>query len=62
MNVDDLDRFIRAYGDPYGGANTCLSNAKVKIENVEKSKMNLLDILKKLVAYLENLKIILLLV
>jgi methionyl-tRNA formyltransferase len=38
MNVDDLDRFIRAYGDPYGGANTCLSNAKVKIENVEKSK------------------------
>jgi len=38
MNVDDLDRFIRAYGDPYGGANTCLSNARVKIENVEKSK------------------------
>ncbi len=38
MNVDDLDRFIRAYGDPYGGANTFLSNARVKIENVEKSK------------------------
>jgi methionyl-tRNA formyltransferase len=38
MNIDDLDRFIRAYGDPYGGANTFLSNAKVKIENVEKSK------------------------
>lgn len=38
MNVDDLDRFIRAYGDPYGGANTCLSNARVKIENIEKSK------------------------
>jgi methionyl-tRNA formyltransferase len=38
MNIDDLDRFIRAYGDPYGGANTFLSNTKVKIENVEKSK------------------------
>ena len=38
MNIDDLDRFIRAYGDPYGGANTFLSNAKIKIEDVEKSK------------------------
>jgi methionyl-tRNA formyltransferase len=28
MNIDDLDRFIRAYGDPYGGANTFLSNTK----------------------------------
>lgn len=38
MDVDDLDRFIRAYGDPYGGANTFLSDAIVKIENIEKSK------------------------
>ena len=38
MNVDDLDRFIRAYGDPYGGANTFISNARVKIEDIEKSK------------------------
>jgi len=37
-NVDDLDRFIRAYGEPYGGASTFLSNKKVKIENIEKSK------------------------
>ena len=34
MNIDDLDRFIRAYGDPYGGANT-LSNKKVQIEDIE---------------------------
>ena len=38
MNIDDLDRFIRAYGDPYGGANTFLSNKKVQIEDIEKSK------------------------
>jgi len=38
MNIDDLDRFIRAYGDPYGGANTFLSNSKVKIEDIEKSR------------------------
>lgn len=38
MDVDDLDRFIRAYGDPYGGANTCISNVNVQIENIEKSK------------------------
>ena len=38
MNVDDLDRFIRAYGDPYGGANTFISNARVKVEDIEKSK------------------------
>lgn len=38
MDVDDLDRFIRAYGDPYKGANTFLSDAIVKIEDIEKSK------------------------
>ena len=38
MDVDDLDRFIRAYGDPYGGANTFISNVNVQIENIEKSK------------------------
>lgn len=38
MNVDDLDRFIRAYGEPYGGANTFILNKKVQIENIEKSK------------------------
>ena len=38
MNVDDLDRFIRAYGNPYGGANTFLSNIRVQIEDIEKSK------------------------
>lgn len=38
MNVDDLDRFIRAYGHPYGGARTFISNSKVHIEDIEKSK------------------------
>ena len=38
MNVDDLDRFIRAYGNPYRGANTFLANKKVQIEDIEKSK------------------------
>lgn len=38
MNVDDLDRFIRAYGEPYGGANTFILNKKVQLENIEKSK------------------------
>ncbi|MBD1145343.1 hypothetical protein IDH13_00380 [Pelagibacterales bacterium SAG-MED34] len=38
MNIDDLDRFIRAYGYPYGGANTFLANKKVQIEDIEKSK------------------------
>ena len=38
LNVDDLDRFIRAYGNPYGGAYTFLSNSKVRIEDIEKSK------------------------
>ena len=38
INVDDLDRFIRAYGNPYGGANTFLSNTRVQIEDIEKSK------------------------
>ena len=38
MNVDDLDRFIRAYGEPYGGANTFILNKKVQIENIDKSK------------------------
>ena len=31
MNVDDLDRFIRTYGNPYGGANTFIANKKVNI-------------------------------
>jgi methionyl-tRNA formyltransferase len=38
MNVDDLDRFIRTYGNPYGGANTFIANKKVQIEDIEKSK------------------------
>lgn len=38
MNVDDLDRFIRAYGNPYGGASTFLFDSPVKIEDIEKSK------------------------
>lgn len=38
LDVDDLDRFIRAYGNPYGGASTFLSNTKVQIEDIEKSK------------------------
>lgn len=38
MNVDDLDRFIRAYGNPYGGANTFLSNSKIRIDEIEKSQ------------------------
>ena len=38
VSIDDLDRFIRAYGDPYGGAYTFLSNTKVQIEDIEKSK------------------------
>ena len=38
INVDDLDRFIRAYGEPYGGANTFILNKTVQIENIEKSK------------------------
>ncbi len=38
MNVDDLDRFIRAYGEPYGGANTFISDLQVQIQDIEKSK------------------------
>ena len=38
MNIDDLDRFIRAYGYPYGGARTFIGNSKVQIEDIEKSK------------------------
>ena len=51
MNIDDLDRFIRAYGYPYGGARTFIGNSKVQIEDIEKSKMSLQDTLKKLVKY-----------
>ena len=38
MNVDDLDRFIRAYGNPYGGARTFISGIKITIEDIKMSK------------------------
>jgi methionyl-tRNA formyltransferase len=35
--VDDLDRFIRSFGDPYKGAKTFINNKQVNIKFVEKS-------------------------
>lgn len=39
-NVDDLDRFIRSFGDPYKGARTFINNKQVNIKFVEKSKQD----------------------
>ena len=39
-NVDDLDRFIRSFGDPYRGANTFINNKQIRIKFVEKSKQD----------------------
>ena len=36
--LDDLDRFIRSFGDPYTGAKTFINNKQVNIKYVEKSK------------------------
>ena len=38
LDVDDLDRFIRAFDNPYNGAQTFIGNIKVSIKNIEKSK------------------------
>lgn len=35
--VDDLDRFIRSFGEPYKGAKTFINNKQVNIKFVEKS-------------------------
>ena len=35
--VDDLDRFIRSYGDPYEGAKTFIHDKQVSIKYIEKS-------------------------
>ncbi len=35
--VDDLDRFIRSFGEPYKGAKTFVNNKQVNIKFVEKS-------------------------
>ncbi len=35
--VDDLDRFIRSYGDPYDGAKTFIHDKQVNIKYIEKS-------------------------
>lgn len=40
QNVDDLDRFIRSFGDPYKGANTFINNKQIRIKFVEKSKQD----------------------
>jgi methionyl-tRNA formyltransferase len=39
-NVDDLDRFIRSFGDPYRGANTFINDKQIRIKFVEKSKQD----------------------
>ena len=39
-NLDDLDRFIRSFGDPYGGAKTFINNRQVSITFLEKSKQD----------------------
>mgnify|MGYP001222305687 CR=1 FL=1 len=39
-NVDDLDRFIRSFGDPYKGARTFINDKQVNIKFVEKSKQD----------------------
>lgn len=38
--VDDLDRFIRSFGDPYKGAKTFINDKQVNIKYLEKSKQN----------------------
>ena len=38
--VDDLDRFIRSFGEPYNGAMTFINDKKVSIKFVEKSKQD----------------------
>ncbi len=38
--VDDLDRFIRSFGDPYKGAKTFVNDKQVNIKYIEKSKQN----------------------
>ena len=38
--VDDLDRFIRSFGDPYRGAKTFVNNKQISIKFVEKSKQD----------------------
>lgn len=38
--LDDLDRFIRSFGDPYGGAKTFINNKQVSILFLEKSKQD----------------------
>lgn len=39
-NADDLDRFIRSFGDPYKGAKTFINDKQVNIKFVEKSKQD----------------------
>lgn len=39
-NVDDLDRFIRSFGDPYKGAKTFINDKQVNIKFLEKSKQD----------------------
>ena len=39
-NVDDLDRFIRSFGHPYGGAKTFIHDKQVSIKYIEKSKQD----------------------
>jgi len=38
--VDDLDRFIRSFGDPYNGAKTFINDKQVNIKFLEKSKQD----------------------
>ena len=38
--MDDLDRFIRSFGDPYKGAKTFINDKQVNIKYLEKSKQN----------------------
>lgn len=38
--LDDLDRFIRSFGDPYDGARTFINDKQVNIKFIEKSKQD----------------------
>ena len=38
--LDDLDRFIRSFGEPYSGAKTFINNKQVNIKFIEKSKQD----------------------
>jgi methionyl-tRNA formyltransferase len=38
--LDDLDRFIRSFGDPYNGAKTFINDKQVNIKFIEKSKQD----------------------